>query len=202
MRIAALFVEPDGPYSNLEGVEMWDEARDARKYAGPHPVIAHPPCARWSTLAPIVEKRWGYKRHQDDGCFASTIRSLDKFGGILEHPAYSSAWWYHGFNKPVRGAWTVARIDDLRWWTTEVDQGNYGHDAVKGTWLLACNVTVFPSLEWKKANGLRLGPGPRGFRPIESMSSSDPRRKLTPVPFRDVLLSIARSVRPNGRVGE
>ena len=85
---------------------------DARKYSGPWPVVAHPPCARWSKLAPVVEKRWGHKRHHDEGCFASAVRSLDRFGGILEHPAYSSAWWYHGFNKPVRGAWSVARIDD------------------------------------------------------------------------------------------
>ena len=44
--VAALYVEPDGPYSNLDGVEVWDEARDARTYAGPHPVVAHPPCAQ------------------------------------------------------------------------------------------------------------------------------------------------------------
>ena len=118
------------------------------------------------------------------------------FGGVLEHPSHSSAWKYHGFNKPVRGAWSVARIDDLRWWTTEVDQGNYGHDAIKGTWLLACNVTVLPSLEWSKANGLPLsGPGHKGFTAVEYMSSSDPRRKTTPIPFRDLLLSMARSVR-------
>lgn len=45
--IAALYVLPDGPYAGLEGVEVWDEARDARTYAGPWPVVAHPPCQRW-----------------------------------------------------------------------------------------------------------------------------------------------------------
>ena len=193
MTVAALYVEADGPYAGLDGVEVWGKARDARTYAGPHPVVAHPPCARWSMLAPVVEKRWGHKRHQDDGCFASAVVALDMFGGVLEHPAHSAAWKHHGFNKPVRGAWSVARIDDLRWWTTEVDQGNYGHDAIKGTWLLACNVRELPSLEWKPAHGLRLS-GPRYKRlTIELMGSSDPRRKITPVPFRDLLLSMARS---------
>lgn len=41
--VAALYVEADGPYSRVEGVDLWPESRDARKYAGPHPVVAHPP---------------------------------------------------------------------------------------------------------------------------------------------------------------
>jgi hypothetical protein len=45
--IAALYVERGGPYFGIEGVDPWDEARDARTYAGPHPVVAHPPCERW-----------------------------------------------------------------------------------------------------------------------------------------------------------
>lgn len=66
--IAALFVDPRGCYANLPGVELWDEARDARLYQGPHPVVAHPPCTRWCRLAGLVEARWGYKRGEDGGC--------------------------------------------------------------------------------------------------------------------------------------
>lgn len=40
--IAALFVEPNGPYAGLPGVELWDLSRDARLYDGPYPVVAHP----------------------------------------------------------------------------------------------------------------------------------------------------------------
>jgi len=40
--IAALFVETGGSYFNLPGVDAWDQARDARKYHGPHPVVAQP----------------------------------------------------------------------------------------------------------------------------------------------------------------
>ena len=45
--IAALYVDPKGVYAGLPDVEVWDEARDGRLYAGPWPVVAHPPCARW-----------------------------------------------------------------------------------------------------------------------------------------------------------
>ena len=44
--VAALYVEPKGCYVGVLGVEPWDEARDARKYSGPHPVVAHPTCQR------------------------------------------------------------------------------------------------------------------------------------------------------------
>jgi hypothetical protein len=46
--IAALYVAQNGCYYGLPGVEPWGlPDRDAREYAGPWPVVAHPPCARW-----------------------------------------------------------------------------------------------------------------------------------------------------------
>lgn len=71
--IAALYIDPRGPYPSIPGVECWDAERDARNYAGPWPVVAHPPCGPWSklkgmcwkqdrSLAPIAVgqvRRWG-----------------------------------------------------------------------------------------------------------------------------------------------
>ena len=34
MTIAALYVNTDGPYFGLDGVDPWDESRDARSYPG------------------------------------------------------------------------------------------------------------------------------------------------------------------------
>ncbi len=62
LRVAALFVEGGGAYAGLADVDLWDETRDARLYEGPYPVVAHPPCARWSRLAGFTEARFGYKR--------------------------------------------------------------------------------------------------------------------------------------------
>ena len=55
LSVAALYVETNGCYYNLPGVDPWDKARDARLYAGPWPVVAHPPCQRWCRLAGLVQ---------------------------------------------------------------------------------------------------------------------------------------------------
>ena len=89
--IAALYVDPKGAYANLPGVELWDKQRDARLYAGPHSVVAHPPCGRWCKLAALVEARYGHKRGEDGGCFAAALAAVRAFGGVLEHPAFSAA---------------------------------------------------------------------------------------------------------------
>ena len=51
--IAALYVQTGGVYYGLDDVDPWDEARDARRYAGPWPVVAHPPCKAWSIMGNI-----------------------------------------------------------------------------------------------------------------------------------------------------
>src|SRR5437868_6017010 len=53
--IAALYVQTGGVYYGLDDVDPWDEVRDARLYPGPWPVVAHPPCARWSRTAALTE---------------------------------------------------------------------------------------------------------------------------------------------------
>ena len=105
--IAALFVQRNGCYKGLADVDPWDETRDATKYAGPWPVVAHPPCQVWCRLAGLVEARWGKKRGEDGGLFASALASVRKWGGVLEHPAYSDAWAAYGLD--VR-----SRMDVLR----------------------------------------------------------------------------------------
>ena len=73
--IAALYVMADGVYSGRPDVDVWDEARDARKYSGPWPVVAHPPCERWGRYwfgGPSVKVR--KVKGDDDGCFAAASR--------------------------------------------------------------------------------------------------------------------------------
>jgi hypothetical protein len=71
--IAALYVQTGGCYFNLPDVEPWDEARDARKYAGPWPVVAHPPCQ----LSPITlcGKQLRDNRNGRIGDVAGRVRS-------------------------------------------------------------------------------------------------------------------------------
>jgi hypothetical protein len=196
--VAALFVQRDGSYASIEGVDPWDEARDARKYDGPHPVVAHPPCSRWCRLAGLVEARWGHKKGDDGGCFASALASVRRWGGVLEHPAYSDAWAAHGLNRPPTGGGWVA-ADWVGGWTCYVEQFRYGHAAKKATWLYACGIEL-PSLRWgllaDNAStalvswcGNHVAPGEVRPRLGKREASS------TPPEFREALLSMARSVR-------
>src|SRR6478609_11904694 len=134
--IAALYVEKDGAYFGLPGVDPWDEARDARKYAGPHPIVAHPPCQRWGRFwHGSTRKPHQFQLGDDGGCFAAALASVRKWGGVLEHPAHSSAWRAFWLSEPHRAGWSVA--DDFGGWTCQVEQGHYGHRARKATWLYA-----------------------------------------------------------------
>ena len=106
--IAALYVETDGSYFGLPSVDPWDEARDARKYAGPWPVVAHPPCQRWGAMANVNFARWGGEHNRpgnDGGCFAAALKAVRCWGGVLEHPAQSRAWDRYGLTKPSGRGW-------------------------------------------------------------------------------------------------
>lgn len=179
-RVAALFVDPKGVYANLADVEVWDEARDARLYAGPWPVVAHPPCARWSNLAHIHKHRWPIGA--DDGCFEAALAAVRRWGGVLEHPAGSLAWAEYELPYPGRYGW-ASSLDDAGL-VTEVDQGSYGHPARKRTWLYAVGVEPCP-LDWRPARGY----------PVENMHTATGEAARTPIAFRDVLLNMARIVR-------
>ena len=162
--IAALFVMPDGVYSGLPDVDPWDVARDARLYAGPHAVVAHPPCERWGKYwhgGPNSLKYPCQRRHRGDdaGCFAAALWAVRTFGGVLEHPQASSAWRWFGLLEPAHsGGWTTA--DLFGGWTCCVEQGHYGHRARKATWLYTCGVRSLPSLKWgPSAARVRLDDG-------------------------------------------
>lgn len=201
--VAALFVAKNGCYFGLPNVEPWDESRDARLYAGPHPVVAHPPCARWSLLAGLVEARGGKKRGEDDGCFEAALRSVRTYGGVLEHPAQSQAFLAHGLARPAGPGWQACIGGG---WTTQVDQGRYGFPAKKPTWLFVSGIDAgdLPRLDWAPGKN-ELHPDKRARRtgkplyPLDRMSRR--RRAATPLAFREVLLSIARSARPESADG-
>lgn len=204
--IAALYVETGGCYYGLPNVEPWDEARDARLYDGPHPVVAHPPCQRWGKLwagQPLFIKNTGIRKVKGDdgGCFVAALAAVRQWGGVVEHPWGSHAWPAFGLNTPPReGRWITA--DFHGGWTCCVEQGRYGHYARKPTMLYVSGLCP-PELEW--------GIGPSRLDPavIERMGLARAKRLGevgsrgggtdsaprigTPIPFRDLLLSIART---------
>jgi hypothetical protein len=204
--IAALYVETNGCYFGLEGVDPWDEARDARLYPGPHPVVAHPPCPRWGKFwagQPLAIKRTGVRKVKGDdgGCFAAALSAVRQFGGVLEHPEGSHAWAHFGLARPPReGGWISADFEGG--WTCCVEQGRYGHYARKPTWLYVVGCDL-PSLDWGKGKP-RLDPAVvarMGLKRAQRLGEVGARgggtdsapRIGTPPAFRDLLLSIART---------
>lgn len=200
--IAALYVQTGGCYFGLDDVDPWDEQRDARKYAGPWPVVAHSPCERWGRFWHGSTRRpHQFKLGADDGCFEAAIGAVRRWGGVLEHPADSHAWRYVGVRPPRSGGWTPADAGNR--WTCCVYQGHYGHLAGKATWLYTCTPEKPPELTWGPCEQ-RLHPialerhGYAKARRIGMMAMVGGKHKkqirnATPPQFRDVLISIART---------
>jgi len=190
--IAALYVETKGVYAGLEGVDLWPLERDARKYAGPWPVVAHPPCSVWSFMAPVNEARYGHKVGEDGGCFAAALEAVRAYGGVLEHPASSRAWAAFGLPRPIRGAWRTELGDPG--WATEVSQRAYGHRARKATWLYVVGCEL-ETLDWSdpKPEAWVSFMVNHGTTHLPRLSKRE--AKATPREFRDLLLSMARSVK-------
>jgi hypothetical protein len=198
VKVAALYVAKGGIYFGREDVDPWDESRDARLYAGPLPVVAHPPCSRWCRLAGLVEARWGHKRGEDGGCFAAALASVRRWGGVLEHPAYSDAWPAFGLPHPPRhGGWVRGLCGG---WAAHVEQSRYGHLAKKATWLYAFGCEL-PSLRWgfsadQKSAALVSWCGNKVARTPDRPRVGKAAAAATPPAFAELLLSIARTARP------
>lgn len=205
--IAALYVETGGAYFGIEGVDPWDEQRDARQYAGPWPVVAHPPCQRWGRFwHGSTRKPHQYRLGDDQGCFAHALSAVRRFGGVLEHPADSRAWAHFGLIAPQRHVgWQRADMHDG--WSCYVEQGHYGHTSRKPTWLYVRHT---------ERPGLHFGPGSqrlpqwmierygyekaRRIGVVAMIGGKDKTRirNRTPLPFRDLLVEIAESANLTG----
>lgn len=206
-QISALFVEKDGAYFGIPGIDPWDEFRDARLYAGSAPVVAHPPCQRWGKLwagQPLWIARTGQRKIKGDdgGCFVSALDSVRRCGGVLEHPWGSHAWAHFGINSPPRaGGWIAA--DEYGGWTCCVEQGRYGHYARKPTLLYAVRADL-PELLWGKTEPVfpawaieKYGIEKckrAGELAFKGGGKDNKHRIGTPTEFRELLIKIARSV--------
>lgn len=111
--VAVLFARRDSIYKSLDGCDVWDEDRDARKYPGVAPIVAHPPCRLWSRLAPFAKAP---PEEKDLAIFA--LDQARRYGGVVEHPAGSRLW----DEADLSGGWTFAAPQF--WW---------GHKAEKPT---------------------------------------------------------------------
>lgn len=195
--IAALYVDVErGPYAKMPGVDAWGIERDAKRYGKARfspcdPVVAHPPCGPWGKMAHLCTK-------QDKSAAPEAVVQVLEHGGVLEHPAYSKLWDFMDLPKP--GEPSQWLYDGTEVYTVEVDQCDYGHPCQKRTWILCVGV---PRDAWP-------APPPKGTptHVIDTSSASKKtgenrgagkylpksKRHITPQPFADLLVHLARSV--------
>lgn len=182
MTIAALYVDPRGPYPAL-GVDCWDEVRDAKHYAGPHAVVAHPPCGPWGRLKFLCTK-------QDPTCGTRAVEQVRAFGGVLEHPQDSSLWKACGLPKPGEPT------DEWGGFTIEIRQVHWGHCCEKPTWLYLVRVPVAAARPAPFPDAVathRVTNGSRGKTHLPRCTAFQAR--ATPPLLAEWLVSLARAVK-------
>jgi hypothetical protein len=197
--IAALYIDPRGPYPRMEGVDCWDEARDARLYAGPWPVVAHPPCGPWSSLRHLY-------RGAEHDCGPRAVDQVQLYGGVLEQPAGSKLWKRCRLPTPISESPARHDLwqDAFAGFSVEVTQVSWGHAARKPTWLYFVGVdpiSVFSTLRtggtpthWC-SGGRKRSSGSGGLIPPGIKAASAQMRRRTPPVFAEWLVGLARSVR-------
>lgn len=197
MTVAALFVETGGRYFGLPDVDPWDIERDARKYEGSLPVVAHPPCFLWVNLAAVNWKRYQrdlpawYPGGSDGGCFASALAAVRRCGGVLEHPAGSWAWKHFNLTRPTKIGWQRCTPWESDEYVCEVWQSAYGHKARKRTWLFYKGEPP-AQLDWSQPNGSHQVGWFDRIKPTLSKKEAS----ATPPAFAEALIRLAANATP------
>lgn len=193
--VAVLFARADSVYKTLPGCDVYDIDRDARKWPGGTPVVAHPPCRAWGRLRAFAKPRPDEK---DLAIFA--VDCVRRWGGVLEHPESSSLW-------TAAGLPAIGKRDEFGGWTLPVPQFWWGHRAMKKTWLyvVGCAPTDIPAmpfrlgesdcvirLDKRRPDGSRVRKGDPDYR----ASISKDEREHTPAALAEWLVELARRCNP------
>lgn len=184
LTVAALYVDPRGPYPKMAGVECWDAERDARLYGGPHPVVAHPPCGPWGKLAHMCTK-------QDRTLALLDGEQVRRWGGVLEHPEWSRLW------RECRLPYPGELPDGHGGWTLAVRQCDWGHRCAKPTWLYIVGALAPPLPEARRATAAVTN----SKRPWQAnvARASNVENRRTPPAFAEWLVEIVRRARVKER---
>ena len=190
--VAALYVDPKGPYAGMPGVDPWDASRDATRYVGPDPVVAHPACGPWGRL---FRQYRGSEGGPELALIA--VEQVRELGGVLEHPAGSKLWPAAGLPRPGDPA------DAWSGYTVQVNQCDWGHPARKATWLYLVRVppslleTPAPGVPTHVIGGAHRDYTWRGRQYKRTALPTCPKRAriLTPPLFAEYLVRLARAAR-------
>lgn len=189
--VAVLFARADSVYKTLPGCDVWDADRDARKWPGGAPVVAHPPCRLWASLrtkakAPIEEKQLAH--------FA--IAQVRQWGGVVEHPWLSTLWDAYGLRpKRTVRSWTCGEGDNFGGYLLPVDLFAFGFQAQKrtGLYIVGAQPKDWPAMPLRLGRathtiGLWSGRDRATCRPSIAKSQFD----STPPEMAEWLVELAR----------
>ena len=174
-----------GPYAGMKNVQAWGKEDNAMRYIFRHPVVAHPPCGPWGSLAHMCTK-------QDPATGIRAVIQVARFGGVLEHPAGSRLWKYMGLPMP-------GDYGDPSFYTIETEQCRWGHKALKKSWLLFSRIQrgdllpIPPFVEPTHVIDSAASKKKRGARVLHLPKS---QRHLTPPRLAEWLVAAARRARP------
>ena len=188
--VAVLFARQDSTYKTMPVCDVFDIDRDARTWAGGAPVVAHPPCRAWGGLRHMAKPR-----HDEKDLAIFAVRQVRTFGGVLEHPAFSTLW-------PAQGLPLPGQRDEFGGWTLPISQNWWGHKARKDTWLYIVGIepaeipdlpivlgeaTHVVATSGRRMDGSRLRKGDAGWRP----ECTKAEREHTPPALAAWLVSLA-----------
>jgi hypothetical protein len=180
--VSILFARQDSVYKKM-GVDVWDIERDARKWPGGTPCVAHPPCRAWGQLAHLAKPRPDEKE-----LAIWSIHRIRENGGVLEHPRASKLW--QEMNLPAPGT-----IDEYGGFSVCVDQFWWGHKAKKNSLLYICGCLPeelpayplrFDAVEFVVCSPIKKKSGRRVKQEITKRE-----REATPEPFAKWLIEVA-----------
>lgn len=174
MTVAVLCTRRRSVYLAFPGVECYGEDRDCRSYGGPWPVVAHPPCRGWGRLRTFARVAPG---ELELAPFCLT--QARTWGGVLEHPAGSRLW--REFGMPIPGV--DKSVDSFGGFSVSVCQGDWGHRALKWTWLYVVGMDLdrLPSMPIARRDAVGQ---------VQLMHRGE--REGTPVRFAMWLVEVAR----------
>lgn len=180
MKVAALFVRADSIYKQIEGVDCYDIERDARRWPGGGPAVAHPPCRSWGRLRQFAKPRTDEK---ELGPWA--VEQVRRFGGVLEHPAESTLFAHCGMPRPGEfpdawGGWTIA-----------IEQYHFGHRAEKNTWfyVVGCDPDDLPTIPFREGRPTHCVRPTKSYPRLPSITKAE--REHTPEPLARWLVQVA-----------
>lgn len=189
--VAVLFARADSFYKTIPECDVWDAERDARRWQGGAPVVAHPPCRAWGGLRALANPR-----HDEKALAPWAVQQVRRFGGVLEHPKRSQLWPHCGL--PATG-----ERDEFGGWTLPIFQSWWGHRAEKATllYIVGCEPANVPAMPLvlgdathvigaggRRRDGGRLHKGDAGWRPEVTKAE----REHTPPALAKWLVELAQ----------